>query len=105
MLNKPGLLIGRATCAELEWRLIKEFWSGDDKIYDAYGIDRRRRIGQSRAEIYDSSLQRTASIGSNVARNRQTSESLRVPRQGHLAYLPYIDPQKKEMLELERVLI
>ena len=46
-LNKPGLLVRRATCAELEWRLVKEFWSGDNKIYDAYGIDRRRRIGQS----------------------------------------------------------
>ena len=72
-------------CAELEGRLAEEFWSGGDKIYDAYGIDRRKQIGQSRAEIYDSSLQRTAAIGSNVARSRQTSESLRVPRQRRLA--------------------
>ena len=28
MLNKPGLLVGRATCAELEWRLVKEEFFG-----------------------------------------------------------------------------
>src|SRR5262245_3302384 len=45
MLNKPGLLVRRTACAELEWRVVKEFWFGNDKTYDAYGIDRRMRIG------------------------------------------------------------
>ena len=51
MLNKPGLLVRHTTCAELEWRLVKEFWSGDDKIDDAYGID--RLIDQKQKQILD----------------------------------------------------
>ncbi len=49
--TRRNFLAALANNSELKWRLVKEFWSGGDKIYEVYEID--RLIDQQQKQILD----------------------------------------------------